>query len=36
MSKEALELLERETFDVVLMDVEMTVTGGLEATSAIR
>jgi len=33
---EALEQLERETFDVVLMDLQMPVMGGLEAALAIR
>jgi signal transduction histidine kinase/HPt (histidine-containing phosphotransfer) domain-containing protein len=32
----ALDRLERERFDVVLMDVQMPVMGGLEATAAIR
>jgi two-component system, sensor histidine kinase and response regulator len=34
--REALDVLERETFDVVLMDLQMPVMGGLEATAAIR
>ena len=33
---EALDALERETFDLVLMDLQMPVMGGLEATAAIR
>jgi signal transduction histidine kinase/CheY-like chemotaxis protein/HPt (histidine-containing phosphotransfer) domain-containing protein len=32
----ALDMLERERFDTVLMDVQMPVMGGLEATAAIR
>ena len=34
--REALEALERDTFDVVLMDVQMPELGGFEATAAIR
>ena len=34
--REALDLLEREPFDLVLMDLQMPVMGGLEATVAIR
>ena len=33
---EALDRLERETFDLVLMDLQMPVMGGLDATAAIR
>ena len=33
---EALARLERETFDLVLMDLQMPVMGGIEATIAIR
>jgi len=34
--REALEEIERQTFDLVLMDLQMPVMGGLEATAAIR
>ena len=34
--REAISALERETFDVVLMDVQMPEMGGFEATAAIR
>jgi CheY-like chemotaxis protein len=34
--RQALDLLQRETFDVVLMDVQMPVMNGFEATAVIR
>ena len=34
--QEALEALEREPFDLLLLDVQMPVMGGIEATAAIR
>ncbi|MBS1140905.1 MAG: Response regulator receiver:ATP-binding region, ATPase-like:Histidine kinase N-terminal:Hpt [Proteobacteria bacterium] len=33
---EAVELFEKESFDVILMDMQMPVMGGLDATEAIR
>jgi DNA-binding response OmpR family regulator len=34
--QEAVDAVERESFDIVLMDVQMPVMGGFEATSLIR
>ena len=34
--REAVDAVEREQFDIVLMDLQMPVMGGLEATKAIR
>jgi two-component system, sensor histidine kinase and response regulator len=34
--REALEALEKETFDLVLMDLQMPEMGGIEATAALR
>jgi CheY-like chemotaxis protein len=34
--REALDAIERESFDIVLMDVQMPEIGGIEATQAIR
>ena len=34
--REALELLERETVDLILMDIQMPEMGGVEATAAVR
>jgi protein-histidine pros-kinase len=34
--QEALDLFDKERFDIILMDVQMPVMGGLEATQAIR
>jgi PAS domain S-box-containing protein len=34
--KEAVDLFEKENFDLILMDIQMPVMGGVEATKAIR